>query len=145
MAWLIFTALRQYSPKPCFLEGGRLCLAVPLWAVSQCPSGKTAGRHIPQTPASFVILENGAHWYSEEYYTKSCFRESSGMLPYLAFDFNMLSMKCFFRVLLLPLHFLLSLGGKGHQELTCMCEVMQELYFISVIHAKVFLSPEMTR
>lgn len=66
VAWLILTALRHASPKPCFLEGGRTCLVAPLWAASQCPSGRTAGRHVLQTPASFVLLDNVAHQNSKE-------------------------------------------------------------------------------
>ena len=53
------------SLKLCFLEGGRIRLAALLWAAAKRPSGRTAGRHILQTPASFVLLENIAHWYSK--------------------------------------------------------------------------------
>lgn len=76
------------SPKPCFLEGGRIRLAAPLWAASQCLPGRTAGRHILQTPASFVLLENIAHWYSKKYYRKSCDMESLGMPLHLSFEFS---------------------------------------------------------
>ena len=96
MAWLIFTALWHHSSKPCFPEGCRICLAAWLWAASQCPSGRTAGRHFLQIPASFVLLENVACWYSKEYYRTSCVMESLGMLPQLAFEFSVvLNTKCF--------------------------------------------------
>lgn len=74
--------------KACFQEGGRICLAAPLWAASQCLPGRTAGRHILQTPASFVLLENVAHWYSKKYYRKSCDMESLGMPLHLSFEFS---------------------------------------------------------
>lgn len=66
VAWLILTALRHASPKPCFLEEDRTYPVAPLWAASQCPSGRTAGCHILQTPAFFVLLDNVAHQNSKE-------------------------------------------------------------------------------
>lgn len=66
VARLISTALKHASPKPCFPEGGRTRPVTPLWAASQCPWGRTAGRHILQTPASFVLLDDVAGWNSKE-------------------------------------------------------------------------------
>lgn len=57
MAWLIFTALWHHSSKPCFPEGCRICLAAWLWAASQCPSGRTAGRHFLQIDPFISAVE----------------------------------------------------------------------------------------
>lgn len=136
MAWLIFTALWHHSSKPCFPEGCRICLAAWLWAASQCPSGRTAGRHFLQIPASFVLLENVACWYSKEYYRTSCVMESLGMLPQLAFEFSVvLNTKCFSGVtpFFLFLHFLLDLRGIGCHEFVYTFKVKQEFYSIHLI------------
>lgn len=51
------------------------------------PLDGTAGQHIPQTPASFILLENLPHWFSKEYDRKSCVMGSLGMLFHLALEF----------------------------------------------------------
>lgn len=84
VAWLILTALQHHSPKLNFLEGCRILLAAPWRAASQCLSGRPAGHHILQTPASFVLLENVAHWFSKKRYRKSCVTESLGIPLHLA-------------------------------------------------------------
>ena len=54
-----------YSQSHVSQEEAELCLAVPLCAASQPPLGRTAGCHILQTPATFVLLENIAPWSSK--------------------------------------------------------------------------------
>lgn len=87
----------HHSPKPCslgscFLEGWPETIVGPVPG----PLDGTAGQHIPQTPASFILLENLPHWFSKEYDRKSCVMGSLGMLFHLALEFIVvLWMSCF--------------------------------------------------